>query len=171
MEDSDMTRGRKPKPTAQRRLEGNPGRRPFNDDEPLPPPVDETFDAPPEELDGHVKAIAEWRRLVPLLRATRTITHADRAVLLALCLEWSRYLSATAEVRTKGMVIASPSGYPMVNPFVPIATKALAACTRLWPELGLTPSSRSRLKMVGGDAPPGDAFAEFDTPPPGARLN
>lgn len=30
-------RGRKPKPTALKVLEGNPGKRPLNDHEPIPP--------------------------------------------------------------------------------------------------------------------------------------
>ena len=31
------TRGRKPKPTALKVLEGNPGKRPLNENEPIPP--------------------------------------------------------------------------------------------------------------------------------------
>ena len=31
------TRGRKPKPTALKILEGNPGKRPINENEPIPP--------------------------------------------------------------------------------------------------------------------------------------
>lgn len=31
------TRGRKPKPTAMKILEGNPGERPLNEREPIPP--------------------------------------------------------------------------------------------------------------------------------------
>jgi P27 family predicted phage terminase small subunit len=52
-----------------------------------------------------------------------------------------------------------------VNPLLHVATKALNNCNRLWPELGLTPSSRSRVSVID----PGtehDAFAEFDTPLP-----
>jgi phage terminase small subunit len=51
----------------------------------------------------------------------------------------------------------------MPNPYLAIATKALAGCTRLWPELGLTPSSRSRVQVPVGDD---DPFSEFDTPMP-----
>ena len=56
----------------------------------------------------------------------------------------------------------------MPNPYLGVATKALGMCNRLWPELGLTPSSRSRVRM-GGPEDHGDpderAFAEFDRPP------
>lgn len=157
-------RGRKPKPTAQRMLEGNPGKRAINAAEPDPPPL-VAEEVPPAELEGHVIALAEWTRLAPLLRACRQITEADRSALIALCLEWSRYIDATQKVRQLGLVVKAPSGYPIQNPYLSIATKALAGCNKLWPELGLTPSSRSRVQ-VEGPGPDGDVFSEFDAAPP-----
>lgn len=157
-------RGRKPKPTAQKLLEGNPGKRPVNTAEPQPPPLDASFDTPPAELASRPDARAEWLRLAPMLRRCRQITEADRSALLALCLEWARYLEATRQVALLGLVVKAPSGYPITNPYLPIATKALSACNKLWPELGLTPSSRSRV-TVDGPGPEGDAFSEFDTAP------
>ena len=156
-------RGRKPKPTEQRRLEGNPGRRPFNLAEPAPPAFEL---APPEEQTAFPSALAEWQRLAPLLRTAKQITEGDRAALTALCLEWARYLDAMREVKRLGMIVKAPSGYPIPNPYLPIATRALSACQKLWPELGLTPSSRSRVKMTDGGAPiGGDDFSEFDAAP------
>lgn len=156
-------RGRKPKSTAQRRLEGNPGKRPLNVEEPRLPATAAALDTPPGELIGHDAAMREWRRLAPMLRKSRTVTDADRSALLALTLEWERYLDATDKVSTLGMVVKAPSGYPITNPYLSIARSALAACSRLWPELGLTPSSRSRVKAAP-DAPENDPFAEFDVP-------
>ena len=158
-------RGRKPKPTSQRRLDGNPGHRPLNADEPRPPSADDSFDSPPVELVAAPRAQEEWRRLAPTLRKARQVSVTDRTALIALCLEWARYLDAMEKVREIGMVIKSPSGYPMTNPYLSIATRALAACTKLWPELGLTPSSRSRIQTTG-EPRPDDPFAEFDEPPP-----
>jgi P27 family predicted phage terminase small subunit len=155
-------RGRKPKPTWRRALDGNPGHRALNLHEPIPPTTADAFTATPMELDGNALAIAEWQRLAPMLQAGRQITDADRASLIALCLEWSRYLDAMKRVGT-AYVIQSPSGFPMPNPYLPIATKALQACTKLWPELGLTPSSRSRVKIPGSE--PLDPFTEFDQAP------
>jgi len=152
-------RGRKPKPTHQRILDGNPGKRAVNRQEPPLPPED--FAQLPGELAGDHLAAAEWRRLAPILRVRRAVTVADRAALIALCLEWSRYLQATA--KASPLVVSTKSGYPMPNPYLGVAARSLAACTRLWPELGLTPSSRSRVKI---DTPPGDEFAEFDDAPP-----
>lgn len=158
-------RGRKPKPTAEKALDGNPGKRPINDAEPQPPAVDDAFDVPPPELAGDdlVAARTEWTRLAPLLRACRQITEADRAALLALCIEWARYLEARSKAYPR--VVKAPTGYAMPNPWLAIQTKALAGCLKLWPELGLTPSSRSRVTTAAdGPGPGGDAFSEFDDP-------
>jgi len=159
-----MKRGRRPNPSAQRRLEGNPGRRKFNPHEPVLPTAD---DAPPIELDD--VATAEWRRLLPLLKAAHVVTEGDRGSLLALCQMWSRYLEAFEKVKTSGMVLRSPSGYPMPNPYIGIANKALGNCIKLWVELGLTPSARSRVTTSPGSGATfpdaSDPFAEFDAPP------
>lgn len=141
-------RGRRPKPTAQRVLEGNPGHRPLNPEEPEFPPVD--GDITPIELLDDKAAIEEWARLSPLLTTARVMTEADRGALLALCQQWSRYLAASAKVKDAGLVVKAPSGYPIPNPYLPIANRALSNCTKLWAELGLTPSSRSRVSVTAG---------------------
>jgi P27 family predicted phage terminase small subunit len=115
------------------------------------------------------RAADEWQRLAPMLRKVRIVTDADRSALLALCLEWSRYLTATEKVAAEGMMTKAPSGYPIPSPYLSIATRALHGCTRLWSELGLTPSSRTRVAPAqpgaAGVSADGDAFAEFDEPP------
>ena len=142
-------RGRKPKPTALKLLAGNPGRRPLNTREPVLPDPGDAFETLPIELED-AGAAAEWRRLAPILRASRTITHIDRGSLIAVCQQWSRYVEANQQVATAGMVVRSPSGYPMPNPYIGIANKALGNCVKLWAELGMTPSSRSRVR-AGSD--------------------
>lgn len=155
-------RGRKPIPTWRHTLEGNPGKRKRNTQEPQPPPLAED-DTPPPELSVDPRAMAEWNRLLPMLRQGRQVTDADRAALLALCLEWSRYLTAIAKIASTSLIVMTPKGYPMQNPYLPVATKAFSNCAKLWPELGLTPSSRSRVKSPQTDD---DPFAEFDRPLP-----
>jgi len=161
-----MTRGRKPVPTEQKRLRGNPGRRPLNELEPQYAEPGPAFDTPPAPLTEHPAAVAEWQRLAPLLRRAKQVTEADWSALIALCLEWARYLEATRLVKSAGLVVKTPAGYPMPNPYLSIATKALANCNRLWPELGLTPSSRARVQVPGGGGSigPDDPFSEFDRP-------
>lgn len=162
-------RGRRPIPTARKRLAGNPGKRALPQNEPEPPPLAEPGDAleAPAELEDRPLALAEWRRLAPMLRAARQVSEADRSALLAVCLEWARYLEATKKTAELGLVVRTPAGYPITNPYISIASRALAACSKLWPELGLTPSSRARVQTVAG---PGDRaadpWAEFDSPLP-----
>jgi P27 family predicted phage terminase small subunit len=155
-------RGRKPHPSWRRRLEGNPGKRAQNDAEPKLPAPAPGFDTPPVELANNPIATEEWQRVAPMLRQGRQITEADRNALIALCVEWSRYVEAIGKVQQSSMLVRTPSGYPMPNPYLSIATKALSGCLKLWPELGLTPSSRSRVKVP--DDAPADPFGEFDTP-------
>src|SRR5262245_53429365 len=157
-----MARGTKPLPTAIKKLRGNPGRRPLNEHEPAFPPADAVV--VPDELAGDERAVTEWRRLLPMLQGAHAVTEAERASLIALCQQWSRYLEANASVARAGMVIKAPtSGYPMPNPYIGIANKALMHCTKLWAELGLTPSSRTRVQTVGRSETR-DPFAEFDDP-------
>jgi len=80
---------------------------------------------------------------------------AERAALLSLCQQWSCYLEAHAKVRQLGMIVKKPSGIPVVNPYLAVSDKALMHCMRLWAELGLTPSGRSRMA----------ALPDFDAPP------
>lgn len=99
-----------------------------------------------------------------MLLQIKLLTDADRASLIACCLMWSRYLDATQKLRLTGMVVQSPNKFPIPNPYLGIANRALALCTKLWVELGLTPSSRSRVKEAPTREP--DAFDEFDRPLP-----
>lgn len=140
--------GRRPQPTRLRILRGNPGRRPLNPHEPQPPPVDDAFDTPPPEIEADQLAAAEWRRVVPLMRVCGLASQAERAALIALCQQWSRYLEAQGKVRELGMIVKKTRGVPMVNPYLAVSDRALAHCQKLWGELGLTPSGRARLSAL-----------------------
>lgn len=63
------TRGRKPKPTALKLLEGNPGKHPINEHEPIPP---KSTVKCPTWLEPEAKK--EWKRLAPSLEAMGALT-------------------------------------------------------------------------------------------------
>lgn len=157
-------RGRKPKTTAEKRLAGNPGKRPLNEQEPHMPPLAEPPEQVPVELLDDACAAAEWRRLDGIMRQARSITEGDRAALVSLCQQWSRYQEAHATVAKAGMVVRAPSGFPIMNPYIAIANKALGHCVKLWAELGLTPTSRSRVVAVPDPKSSRWSFAEFEHP-------
>lgn len=149
-------RGRKPKPTVVRSLEGNPGRRPLNDREPRVP--DGVPDCP-EYLDGEAKA--EWFRTASVLREMGLLTKADRTALAAYCVAYSRWVEAEAQVRKYGTIVKSPDkGFPMKSPYLTVADQALETMRKLMVEFGLTPSSRSRIR-VPADSEAADEFDLF----------
>ncbi len=150
-----MTRGRKPKPTTLRILEGNPGKRSLNDREPVPP---EGLPECPDFLDDEARA--EWFRMTPLLSQMGLLSRADRSALAAYCTAYSRWVRAELQVRKFGEIVKSPNkGFPMKSPYLTIADQALEMMRKLMVEFGLTPSSRSRIRV--SDAEAGSEFESF----------
>jgi P27 family predicted phage terminase small subunit len=135
-------RGRRPKPSALKRLQGNPGKRKLNDREP-------EFDASALTCPDFVQGAArrEWHRTVALLSAANVVTTIDRTVLAAYCQNYERWVDASAQLRKTGPIIKAPSGYPIVNPLISVVRGYELLMSRQMVELGMTPSSRSRLRI------------------------
>ena len=134
-------RGRKPKPTALRRAEGNPGKRAWNHDEPVPP---EGCPDCPDHLSEPARA--EWHRLAGALHEMGVLTLADRAALAAYCQAWGRWVEAEERLRETPALIRTKSGYVQQSPWLSIANKQLELMGRYMAELGLTPAARSRVR-------------------------
>jgi P27 family predicted phage terminase small subunit len=146
--------GRKPKPTALKKLTGNPGKRALNQNEPKPDGVPKC----PPHLDKAAKA--EWKRVGSELSRLGLLTSIDRAALAAYCSAWSRWISAEQSISKFGAVIKSPkSNFPIQNPYVGIANTAMDQMRKFLVEFGMTPSSRSRLNV--DTTPPADSFESF----------
>lgn len=146
-------RGRKPVPTTLKLLQGNPGRRPLNAAEPAPPV---TIPACPEFLDDVARG--EWSRTATLLAEMGLLTAADRTALAAYCVAYSRWVEAEAQVKKYGTIVKSPEkGFPMKSPYLTVADQALETMRKLMVEFGLTPSSRSRIRVPAA----GEDFDEF----------
>lgn len=137
-----MTRGRKPKPTETKKLEGNPGKRKLNSQEPQP-------DVAIPECPKHLREIArqEWVRITAELVKLKIITNIDRAALVAYCQAWEDYVYASSMVEVEGAVITSEKGGCYQNPWVSIKNSAMDRMVRISAEFGMTPSSRSRIKV------------------------
>lgn len=150
-------KGRKPTPTAKKKLQGNPGKRPLNEREPrfMPSPLD-----PPAWLIDE-RAREEWAALAPALLAQGMLTVADRVGFGAYCMSVSRWLQAEAIVaKSPSMVFKTPAGYVQQMPHIGIAHRYLDQVRALAAEFGFTPASRSRLQVLG--APEGkDKHADF----------
>jgi P27 family predicted phage terminase small subunit len=136
------TVGRRPKPTALKILQGNPSGRPLNHSEPKP-----TTGIPTCPRHLNKAARTEWHRISKELLACGLLTAVDRAALACYCVAWSRWVEAEGKIATTGFVIQSPAGYPIVNPYIGIANRAMDLMAKFATEFGLTPSSRSRLSI------------------------
>ncbi len=144
----------KPKPTKLKILEGNPGKRPLNENEPKPIPI-----APgcPEWLLAEAKK--EWNRLAPELERLGLLTIIDMAAFAGYCQSYAKWKKAEIFLKKHGMTIKIPQKDEYGNvvsikvkkfPEVSIANECLKQIRGFASEFGLTPSSRGRIYLPTG---------------------
>lgn len=147
--------GRKPKPSKLKALEGNPGKRALNRDEPVM--ADLRDSEPPGFLCRWGKK--EWRRVMGAA-PSGLVTSADVSVLAAMCAAYGRWRKAHAALAKVGDVITMPSRYCQPHPYVAIEQRARKDFIAAAAEFGLSPSARSRVH-VAPKADPGGAAQKF----------
>jgi P27 family predicted phage terminase small subunit len=135
-----------------KKLQGNPGKRKLNDREPKPQPGDPDM---PRGLSA--AAAEEWRAIVPELRALGVLTKLDGKALAAYCHAYARWMEAEAEIQRVGIVVQEPIwdlhtnrllGVKFKkNPAVTISETAQKIMKSFLVEFGMTPSSRSRVRI------------------------
>lgn len=146
-------RGPKPKPTAIRLLEGNPGRLPINPDEiqcDLPPVM-------PHIVGADSFAAEEWHRIIAAM-PPNVYTALDVAVLTQYCLAWSMLMRAQHDLSTNGMMVVTNSWRDkqtgelvaeerIVNPAAKLWAKAQEQLNKCTDRLGLSPGVRARMPI------------------------
>jgi phage terminase small subunit len=110
------TRGRKPKPTALKVLEGNPGKRPLNKNEPQP---EKKAPRCPSWLEPEAKK--EWKRMAKTLETIGVLTQVDKAAFAGYCQAYARWKEAEEFLSKHGTIFKTPSGYIQQVPQVSIA--------------------------------------------------
>jgi P27 family predicted phage terminase small subunit len=140
--------GRKPKPTALKVLQGNPGKRRLNREEPAYGPG-----APekPEWLDRY--ASEEWDRLVAILVPARVITTGDLGILVIACTAYAQLRECAAFLKTKKALsydASSANGGTSYKPYPEVGQRNMARrqYQSALSELGLSPSSRTKVKSI-----------------------
>lgn len=148
-------RGRKPKPTHIKLVEGNAGKRALNKREPVPD--GDLCDAPgwltDDQKDGWAYAIAN--------APSGLLKRLDRSTLAVWVVAEDLHRQASIAVGKFGLITKSPTkGEPMQNPYLPIINRQAQLMLKSAAELGFTPSSRSRVGVSGGDETedPADKF-------------
>ena len=89
--------GRKPKPTALKKLEGNPGKRKMNTKEPVP---GKGMPDCPKWLLPEAKE--EWKRLCQKLSDMGVLTEVDMAAFAAYCQSYARWKEAQQHIDEEG---------------------------------------------------------------------
>ena len=137
--------GRKPKPTAVKKLEGNPGKRKLNTKEPNPGKG--MPDCPAWLLP---EAKAEWIRLSEKLNQMGVLTEIDRSAFAAYCQSYARWKEAQQHIDEEGSTFETEKGYQQQTPWVGIANTNQKLMLQAASEFGLTPSARSRIMAASG---------------------
>lgn len=143
-------KGRKPKPTVMKKLAGNPGKRPLNQNEPQPPVPDKVPRAP-RFLNRYAKR--EWYRMLKILLPIGLYTEVDLAALAMYCQAFGRWVIAELKVQEQGLIRETDKGYEYKSVWRSEADKAMEQMRKLLPEFGLTPSSRARLSITRPEEP------------------
>lgn len=149
-------RGRKPKPTAQKRLAGNPGQRPLNENEPQ---FTELKNVEPPEWMPEL-AVIMWQTVMPDLLKTKVLTVPDLHNVEAFCMAYCRWRQAEEDINTNGITIHTEKTV-IKNPAVTVVNEAKKQMMQFGSLLGLDPSSRSRLTGAAQDNTPTNPFANL----------
>jgi P27 family predicted phage terminase small subunit len=134
--------GRKPDPTRLKLLKGNPGKRLLNDNEPKPSP---RLPRVPEHLSDEAKK--EWRRAGRFLLNLGLVSDLDLAAFAAYCTAYGRWVEAEQALKTYGLMLKSPHGFPVQSPYLAVANRAMEQMRSLLAEFGMSPASRTRVSV------------------------
>lgn len=151
--------GRPPVPTWLKELRGTlqPANRAGE-----PQPQEAIYIAPPREIANRALASEFWEVHLPLLVKNRMITEVDMTAFAAACLAYEAWILAEQELQKPaaeggGYVIKTKNEYPIQSPWVSIAAGRRREFLDYLREFGLTPSSRTRIKVQLIGTPGSDA--------------
>lgn len=147
-------RGRKRKPSALSRLDGNPGEKKILE-EPKPEPLGDL--EPPSWLDAAAKG--EWRAIVPVLLSLGLLSVVDRSALSAYCRAFSQWRAAEISLDRARRAKQKGKTYADIRDRVIDTVRLAERMRHFLSEFGLSPVSRQRL-AEDPDAKK-DAFDKF----------
>jgi P27 family predicted phage terminase small subunit len=140
-------KGRKPKPTVLRALDGNAGKRPINKNEPIP---EGDLSAPPQHLTVLQKII--WKHAI--LNAPRGLLRIlDSNMLMIWVIASDLHQQAARKIEEEGLIITTvDKETKQQSPYLAIVNKQAEIMLRSASELGFSPTSRSRIMLGSLDS-------------------
>lgn len=151
--------GRRPKPTQLKIIEGNPGKRPLNKQEPKPQ------SGYPEPLNLSKKARELWDELCPILDSMGVLTVADGVALERLCECYAEVEALSEYIKKRGRVFktTNTAGDATIkaNPAAAMLADADRRLKSYLVEFGLTPAARSKVHIQDNEENQNAAAAFF----------
>lgn len=136
-------RGRKPKPSHLRILDGyaSHSAKP-NPDEPIP--TGDLLEAAPE-----LSALAQkiWREAISSA-PPGMLKLLDRSAFQGWCVAFATFQEADGKVQGLGLLVMSKEGNAYQNPYLAIRNKAAVMMRQFASDLGFNPTARTRVKVV-----------------------
>lgn len=134
-------------PTALKKLQGNPGHRPYNTQEPKP---SNSRPRPPQWLSKDARKM--WNTLSKPLHECGLLTMIDSLALGLLCENFATWKEANDVIKKHGSNFdISKKGRYIAHYAYGIRNTAQHNLIPLLKEFGLTPSARSSIKIPQGD--------------------
>lgn len=143
--------GKNRKPTAQKKAEGNRGKRKLNTKEPPALPGE-----PKRPICLGAKARKVWPEVCQMLSDAGVLFKQDSLAVAALCSQVVLFKQADAAVAKYGLIhttLDEETGTAVMRtaPAVRVRSDALKHLRALWQAFGLDPSSRSGVKLPDAD--------------------
>ena len=142
--------GRNRKTTAQKKAEGNRGKRALNENEPPSLPGEPPM---PAFVAKDIAVRQVWKELVAVLADYRVLRKTDGIAIGTLCSNYVLFAQADASVRKHGHVIVSEldmeTGVSVlkINPSVRVRSDALKQLRMGWQAFGLDPRSAAGVQL------------------------
>lgn len=130
-----------------RLVRGNPSRRPINKREPKPGGSLTT--SPPEGISP--RAAKVWVHAMACAPAG-LLKQLDDGVLLQYCVARAYFEEAEEKVAKTGLMVKSPNGHPIQNPFLAIVNRQSEIMLRAAREMGFTPAARAGIALDPEDS-------------------
>lgn len=149
-----MAVGRKPKPTALKKLEGSPHKARMSKREPK---IKDSIGSAPRWFTKDQREDWNW----VLEHAPRGLLKSvDTSVLETWVVARDIYRRAVIAVNEEGMVVLSPEkGVPMQSPHLATVNKQALIMMKAAAEMGFTPASRTKVTIDNNDEEdPSEAF-------------
>ena len=144
-------RGRRPLPTIIKKTKGTLQKCRTPEREPTPAGF---LGEPPEQLSPGARE--QWRHAIACA-PPGLLTPLDANTLAAWAVAADLFWRAQEGLAKTGILVKSPSGYPMQSPYLPIINKQMQLMSRAAAEMGFTPASRARVAVA-----PEAGEGEFD---------